>query len=767
MAPVVVKRAGTIVAISCTMLAATAATAVRPGRSLLWEPRRRTLRVAARADSPSRSPASGAAPSPRQPRQRRPAGPIPAASTLAPLAPNDVVEKKAPQLPKPWERMSQAERADYLEAVREYHGRGVVLEFFDVDGSGRAVQALVEPEMVRVWRDYSWSEHPVEGLVGTRRGRQPDGFTNPDSMYSSARQQPGCCNEDDEDDEDEVVQLHVLTAERIHVGGELPDFVDVLCADGCPANCLVDNLTLKPWTADATASGEWLQFRARLEERWQWMQLEERYEKLSAEQAQRERRALLMQAARQRLEAGTGGAAPGDSELAAAAEPDGAAVSPAAGPAPTDHMSDDEMEELITSFFADPKGRAQQLMQATTSSSSSAEEAAVAAQWEEEEEWEDEEDEVDMITAILASSSGAAAPPLLAQPAPQLQLCASSSASADGSSSSSRNVSELLTEEAAAPAEQEAGASSRAPQLPRPWRDMGVDERRSYLEAVRDYQGQGVLCERVLRSGRTVFALVDPAMRAHWQAHTWRDSASSGGRLFTETAPHAPPGARTYLTQWTAELVVLGRCSLPLHIVRLEHKDGCPANCLASNLELELRAVPAQGQPDGDDVASGSSSSEPGPAGGVIVSAAAAPAVAVSNNILPAAPAAASVGAQLPLLNATGLRLAPPRTAVPPPQRQLDAAPEAAPGAGQLRAAKLEARHALRAVYDWLGAEQGRQFFAQLHEEYLAAEQEQRLLEERREALAVAAAAAEAAEAAEAEAEQAAQAEAQPSVINA
>ncbi len=197
-------------------------------------------------------------------------------------------------------------------------------------------------------------------------------------------------------------------------------------------------------------------------------------------------------------------------------------------------------------------------------------------------------------------------------------------------------------------------------------------------------------------------------MRAHWQAHTWRDSASSGGRLFTETAPHAPPGARTYLAQWTAELVVLGRCSLPLHIVRLEHKDGCPANCLASNLELELRAVPAQGQPDGDDVASGSSSSEPGPAGGVIVSAAAAPAVAVSNNILPAAPAAASVGAQLPLLNATGLRLAPPRTAVPPPQRQLDAAPEAAPGAGQLRAAKLEARHALRAVYDWLGESQRR-----------------------------------------------------------
>lgn len=217
------------------------------------------------------------------------------------------------------------------------------------------------------------------------------------------------------------------------------------------------------------------------------MQLEERYEKLSAEQAQRERRALLMQAARQRLEAGSGSGAVDSSELAAAAEPDGAAVSPAAGPAPTDHMSDDEMEELITSFFADPKGRAQQLMQATTSSSS-AEEAAVAAQREEDAEWEDEEDEVGMITAILASSSGAAAPPLLAQPAPQLQLCASSSASAD-SGSSSRNISELLTEEAAAPAEQEAGASSRAPQLPRPWRDMGVDERRSYLEAVRDYQG--------------------------------------------------------------------------------------------------------------------------------------------------------------------------------------------------------------------------------------------------------------------------------------
>lgn len=115
----------------------------------------------------------------------------------------------------------------------------MVLEFFDVDGSGRAVQALVEPEMVRVWRDYSWTEHPVEGLVGSRRGRQPDGFTDPESMYGAARRPQGLGEQqgeydDEEEDEDEVVQLHVLTAERIHVGGELPDFVDVLCADGCP-----------------------------------------------------------------------------------------------------------------------------------------------------------------------------------------------------------------------------------------------------------------------------------------------------------------------------------------------------------------------------------------------------------------------------------------------------------------------------------------------------------------------------------------------------
>ncbi|KAL4425582.1 hypothetical protein ABPG75_009598 [Micractinium tetrahymenae] len=726
------------------MLAATATPAARPGRGLISEPRRRALRVAARADSPSRPPASGAAPASRQPRQRRPAGPIPAASTLAPLAPSNAEVKKAPKLSKPWERMGQAERAAYLEAVREYHGRGVVLEFFDVDGSGRAVQALVEPEMVRVWRDFSWTEHPVEGLIGTRRGRQPDGFTNPDSMYRSspsAGRQQGWGDGEEEEEEDEVVQLHVLTAERIHVGGELPDFVDVLCADGCPANCLVDNLTLKPWTSDATASGEWLQFRARLEERWQWMQLEERYEKLSAEQAQRERRALLMQAARQRLEAAAAAGSAG--ELAAAAEPDGAAVSPAAGPAPTDRMSPEEMEELITSFFADPTGQATHLMEATTSSGDC-----------------DSGDEDD-VPAMLASSSGAVVQVLLAEPAPQLQLCATSSASASASGGSS-SIDELHTEEAACvPAEAAAGCSSRAPQLPQPWRDMNVDERRAYLEAVRDYQGQGVLCERVLRSGRTVLALVDPAMRAHWQAHTWRDSASSGGRLFTETAAHAPQGSRTYLAQWTAELVVLGRCTMPFHVTRVEHKDGCPANCLASNLELELRPPHTQGQTSGD--AGSASSSGGSAAAGSPAAAAALAAPAMSNNILPAAPAAAAASAQLLLPSAGGLRLAPPRTAVPPPQLQshFDTPPEAAPGAGQLRAAKLEARQALRSVYDWLGAEQGRQFFAQLHEEYLAAEQEQRLLEERREALAVTAAAAAASAAAEAEAE----ADAQPAAV--
>lgn len=213
---------------------------------------------------------------------------------------------------------------------------------------------------------------------------------------------------------------------------------------------------------------------------------------------------------------------------------------------------------------------------------------------------------------------------------------------------------------------------------------------------------QGVLCERVLRSGRTVFALVDPAMRSHWQAHTWRDSASSGGRLFTETAPHAPQGVRTYLAQWTAELVVLGRCTMPLHVARLEHKDGCPANCLASNLELELRPALPQGQP-GDGADAGSMTSDGG-AGAAGVAAAAAPATpAVSNNILPAAPTAVAIGAQLALPSTTGLRLAPPRTAVPPMLPQPDAAPEAAPGAGHLRAAKLEARQALRSVYDWLG----------------------------------------------------------------
>ena len=94
------------------------------------------------------------------------------------------------------------------------------------------------------------------------------------------------------------------------------------------------------------------------------MQLEERYEKLAAEQAQRERRSLLMQAARRRLEAAAGTAATGPAPLPAALgdEAEVAVAELVAGvldaapaapkPSPTDSMSSDEIDALMTGAFS-------------------------------------------------------------------------------------------------------------------------------------------------------------------------------------------------------------------------------------------------------------------------------------------------------------------------------------------------------------------------------------------------------------------------------
>ncbi|PRW59632.1 polyketide synthase [Chlorella sorokiniana] len=133
-----------------------------------------------------------------------------------------------------------------------------------------------------------------------------------------------------------------------------------------------------------------------------------------------------------------------------------------------------------------------------------------------------------------------------------------------------------------------ASSSARqAPQLPKPWKQMTTDERRTYLMAVQSFYGEGVMYERRLPSGRVLLALVDPRMKSQLSEHVWKERPR-GGRcgLFTDTGPQ--PG-RWYLARWTAEQCLLPTGGkLPLHVAGWRHKDGCPSNCLARNLEVEL-----------------------------------------------------------------------------------------------------------------------------------------------------------------------------------
>jgi hypothetical protein len=102
-----------------------------------------------------------------------------------------------------------------------------------------------------------------------------------------------------------------------------------------------------------------------------------------------------------------------------------------------------------------------------------------------------------------------------------------------------------------------------------------------------------VLCERTLRSGRVVLALLDPRMQPRWDAHAWRDEPGRGGGLYAAVQSGSGSGSRTCLAEWTARDCVLGSgaAAAGLTVARTAPRDGCPANCLPRNLEIEL--VPA------------------------------------------------------------------------------------------------------------------------------------------------------------------------------
>lgn len=104
-----------------------------------------------------------------------------------------------------------------------------------------------------------------------------------------------------------------------------------------------------------------------------------------------------------------------------------------------------------------------------------------------------------------------------------------------------------------------------------------------------------MLYERRLQSGRTVLALFDPHMRPQLGAHVWSERAHGRfGGLYTETGPHA---GRTSLARWTAEECLLGASQVALGVVGWRHKDACPANCLARNLEVQLAATVPEAAP--------------------------------------------------------------------------------------------------------------------------------------------------------------------------
>lgn len=105
---------------------------------------------------------------------------------------------------------------------------------------------------------------------------------------------------------------------------------------------------------------------------------------------------------------------------------------------------------------------------------------------------------------------------------------------------------------------------------------------------------EGVLCERTLRSGRVVLALVHPRMQSRWDAHAWRDEPGRGGGLYAAVqSDSGGNGSRTCLAEWTARECVLGNgaAAAGLTVARTAPRDGCPANCLPRNLEINL--VPA------------------------------------------------------------------------------------------------------------------------------------------------------------------------------
>lgn len=98
---------------------------------------------------------------------------------------------------------------------------------------------------------------------------------------------------------------------------------------------------------------------------------------------------------------------------------------------------------------------------------------------------------------------------------------------------------------------------------------------------------EGILYERVLRrSGRVVLALADPRMAAHLRAHSWTAAAHGSGELHTKAGAGS---GRALLRDLTARECLLGGRPLPRGLANVVHKDGCPANCLAGNLELAPR----------------------------------------------------------------------------------------------------------------------------------------------------------------------------------
>lgn len=156
------------------------------------------------------------------------------------------------------------------------------------------------------------------------------------------------------------------------------------------------------------------------------------------------------------------------------------------------------------------------------------------------------------------------------------------------------------------------------------------------------------------RSGRVVLGLADPRMAAHLQAHTWTAAAHGSGELYARTGTG---GGRALLRDWTVRECLLGSTPLPRGLAAVVHKDGCPANCLARNLELAPRR---------------------------------------------------------------GTRRALQRFIAGTPQGGRGAgAGTVAPT--DAAAAREAARAALRQLYGAVGAERGQELLAQLHEEYLAA----------------------------------------------